>query len=232
MLFYLDNFQSQAPPGAVTLGGGNDRLGAAGAAQVSVQDRCQDDASRQVQVQIPIMPPPQPNRPQRGLNENYARELMELHTLGVDAGYTQQDVVELARILTGWTIDRPQVGGSFVFRPQSHDAGDKVLLGTKFPGGKGLEEGERALDLLASHPSTAKHIAFKLAQRFVADTPPQALVDRAAKKFTDTKGDLREVTRVIVTSPEFFAADAYRAKVKTPFEFVVVRRPRRRTRTS
>jgi len=221
MLFYLDNFQSQAPAGAVTLGPGNtDRRGRGGQPQPRRPGQMPGQV-RPGQMQIPIMPQPQPNRPQRGLNENYARELMELHTLGVDAGYTQQDVVELARILTGWTIDRPQLGGSFVFRPQSHDAGEKVLLGTKFPGGKGMEEGERALDLLASHPATAKHIAFKLAQRFVADTPPQPLVDRAAKKFTETKGNLREVTRVIITSPEFFAADAYRAKVKTPFEFVV-----------
>jgi uncharacterized protein (DUF1800 family) len=217
MLFYLDNFQSQAPPDAVTLGPGNDRRG-----QQARRPGMLPPGTRPGQIQIPIMPlpRPQPNRPQRGLNENYARELMELHTLGVDGGYTQKDVIELARILTGWTIDRPQLGGSFVFRPQSHDAGEKVLLGTKFPSGKGLEEGERALDLLASHPSTAKHIAFKLAQRFVADTPPQSLVDRAAKKFTDTKGDLREVTRLIITSPEFFSADAFRAKVKTPFEFV------------
>ena len=145
---------------------------------------------------------------------------MELHTLGVDGGYTQADVVALARILTGWTIDRPQQGGQFLFRPQTHDAGEKVLLGTRFPAGKGQEEGERALDLLAQHPATAKHIAFKLAQRFVADEPPAELVDRAAKKFRDTKGDLREVTKLIVTSPEFFADGAYRAKVKTPLEFV------------
>jgi uncharacterized protein (DUF1800 family) len=222
MLFYLDNFQSQAPPGAPTLGLNNDRLRGRGGLQrpdLIRPGQVRPGQMRPGQIQIPL--PPQPNRPQRGLNENYARELMELHTLGVDGGYTQQDVIELARILTGWTIDRPQLGGSFVFRPQSHDAGEKTLLGTKFPAGRGMEEGERALDLLAAHPSTAKHIAFKLAQRFVADTPPPALVARAAKKFTDTRGDLREVTRLIVTSPEFFSADAFRAKVKTPFEFVV-----------
>ena len=225
MLFYLDNFQSQAPAGAPTLGPGNDVRGGRGGQPRPGQMRPGQQRPgvfvRPGQVQIPIMPPPQPNRPQRGLNENYARELMELHTLGVDGGYTQKDVIELARILTGWTIDRPQLGGSFVFRPQGHDAGEKELLGVKFPAGKGLEEGERALDLLAAHPSTARHIAFKLAQRFVADEPPAALVDRAAKKFTETKGDLREVTRLIVTSPEFFAPASYRAKVKTPFEFVV-----------
>ena len=210
MLFYLDNFQSQAPPGAPVLAGNNARLGRLGRGGRVVPNR-------------PGMPnqPPAPQRPQRGLNENYARELMELHTLGVDGGYTQQDVIEVARILTGWTIDRPQLGGSFIFRPQVHDAGEKTVLGTKFPAGRGEEEGERLLDLLAAHPSTAKHIAFKLVQRFVADEPPPALVARVAKVFTDTKGDLRSVTRAVITSPEFFSDDVYRAKVKTPFEFVV-----------
>ena len=162
-----------------------------------------------------------PQRPARGLNENYARELMELHTLGVDGGYTQKDVIALARSSPAGRSTGRSSAAAFVFRPQMHDTGEKVLLGTKFPAGNGEDEGERVLDLLATHPATAQHIAFKLAQRFVADEPPQALVDRAAKMFLDTKGDLREVTRVIITSPEFFAADAYRAKVKTPFEFVV-----------
>jgi uncharacterized protein (DUF1800 family) len=205
MLFYLDNFQSQAPPGAETL------------AQAGRRGRG-NRAGRPPQMRPGQ---PQPQRPARGLNENYARELMELHTLGVDAGYTQQDVIEVARILTGWTIDQPRAGGAFVFRPQMHDAGEKSVLGVKFGKGKGEEEGERLLDMLAAHPSTARHIAFKLSQRFVADEPPAALVDRAAKVFLDTGGDLREVTRTIVTSPEFFSVDAYRAKVKTPLEFVV-----------
>ena len=156
----------------------------------------------------------------RGLNENYARELMELHTLGVDGGYTQQDVIELARILTGWTIEPPLQGGGFVFRPPMHDTGSKTFLGATF-GGSGHDEGERALDLLARHPSTARHIAFKLAQRFVADDPPASLVDRAREKFIASKGNLREVVRTIITAPEFFSPDAYRAKVKTPLEFVV-----------
>jgi uncharacterized protein (DUF1800 family) len=215
MLFYLDNFQSQAPPGAPVLSGfGDPRLGRGRGAQVG---------RRPVPFPNPGMPnqPTPPQRPQRGLNENYARELMELHTLGVDGGYTQQDVIEVARILTGWTIDRPQLGGAFIFRPQAHDAGEKVVLGTKFPAGKGEEEGEKLLDLLAAHPATAKHIAFKLVQRFVADEPPPALVTRVAKTFTDTKGDLRAVTRAVISSPEFFSDDVYRAKVKTPFEFVV-----------
>jgi len=158
--------------------------------------------------------------PRRGLNENYARELLELHTLGVDGGYTQQDIVEVARAFTGWTIGRPGDQG-FRFAAAIHDRGAKKILGETIKSGGGIEDGERVLDLLARHPSTATHIARKLAERFVSDTPPQVLVDRAAAAFRKTDGDLREVVRVIVTSPEFFAPDSYRAKVKTPFEFVV-----------
>jgi uncharacterized protein (DUF1800 family) len=157
----------------------------------------------------------------RGLNENYARELMELHTLGVEGGYTQKDVQEVARTFTGWTIDAPRQGGSFRFNPRMHDDGEKVVLGHRIKAGGGKNDGERVLDILAAHPSTARFIATKLARRFVADTPPPPLVDRAAARFRDTRGDIREVVRTIVTSPEFFAAGAYRAKVKTPFEFVV-----------
>jgi hypothetical protein len=157
----------------------------------------------------------------RGVNENYARELMELHTLGVDGGYTQDDVINVARALTGWTLDRGAQGGRFVFRPQVHDAGEKVILGQKFPAGRGIEEGEAVLDLLARHPKTAQFIATKLARRFVSDTPPPALVQRAAATFTRTQGDIREVVRTIVSSPEFFSTAAYRAKVKSPFELVV-----------
>jgi uncharacterized protein (DUF1800 family) len=146
---------------------------------------------------------------------------MELHTLGVDGGYTQQDVINVARVFTGWTIDRPQQGGGFKFDDRVHDTTEKTILGVLFPAGHGQDEGERVLDLLAAHPSTAHHIAFELAQRFVADDPPKALVERAARKFMDTGGDLREVTRLIITSPEFFAAEALHAKVKTPFEFIV-----------
>jgi uncharacterized protein (DUF1800 family) len=164
----------------------------------------------------------QAQRPARGLNENYGRELLELHTLGVDGGYTQQDVVEVARAFTGWTIDSPRRGGgSFLFNPRMHDNGVKTVLGTAIPAGGGQRDGERVLDMLAAHPSTARHIARKLATRFVSDTPPQALVDRAAKVFLDTGGDLRHVTRAIVMSPEFLAAEARGVKVKTPFEFAV-----------
>jgi uncharacterized protein (DUF1800 family) len=157
--------------------------------------------------------------PARGLNENYARELMELHTLGVDGGYTQQDVIEVARALTGWTIDQQR--GAFRFDPVWHDAAPKTVLGTTLPGGRGLEDGERVLDLVARHPSTAKHIATKLARRFISDDPPPSVVDRCAKVFTKTDGDIRETLSCVVKSPEFLSPKAYRAKVKTPFEVVV-----------
>jgi uncharacterized protein (DUF1800 family) len=155
-----------------------------------------------------------------GLNENYARELLELHTLGVDGGYTQQDVVNVARAFTGWTM-RPREGSGFIFVPARHDRGEKIVLGHTIKAGGGVDDGERVLDIVAAHPATAKHIATELAIRFVSDTPPAALIDRVAAKFVDTKGDLREVMRTLLSSPEFMSPDAYRAKVKTPFEFVV-----------
>ncbi|MFL5538817.1 MAG: DUF1800 domain-containing protein [Longimicrobiaceae bacterium] len=170
-----------------------------------------------------------PARRQRptGLNENYARELMELHTLGVDGGYTQHDVIEVARALTGWTVDRGQGRGGggeaeprFIFRPALHDFGPKTILGHDFPAGRGQEEGEAVLDLLARSPATAHHVAFKLAQRFVADDPPPALVDRLAGVFLRTDGDLRAVTRALFTSPELYDASLRGTKVKTPLEFV------------
>jgi uncharacterized protein (DUF1800 family) len=171
------------------------------------------------------MPPParvpaQNKNAPKGLNENYGRELMELHTLGVDGGYTQKDVTEVARAFTGWTIDRPRQGGGFTFNARLHDPGQKIVLGHTIKAGGGESDGEQVLDILARHPSTATFIATKLARRFVGDTPPPALVQRAAARFRDTDGDLREVTRTILTSPEFLSPDAYRAKVKTPFEFV------------
>ena len=210
MLFYLDNFQSRTAQQV--------------AVDVEMRRRLSDPGlppmqRRQLEQRLMQMQN-QPRRPQGGLNENYARELMELHTLGVDGGYTQQDVIDVAKVFTGWTIDRPQQGGSFVFRPQMHEPGSKTVLGKKIGEG-GEREGEQVLDLLATHPATAKHIAFKLAQRFVADEPPAALVERVAKRFLESKGDLREVTRAIITSPEFFDAKYVGAKVKTPFEFVV-----------
>jgi uncharacterized protein (DUF1800 family) len=207
MLLYLDNWQSVADSGRPVLTPLAPRVAQRRAAVI-----------RQVAQQRPQLAALAQRK--RGLNENYARELMELHTLGVDGGYTQQDVIEVARALTGWTLERGAQGGSFVFRPQVHDAGDKVILGHKFPGGHGEDEGERVLDLLARHPKTAEFISTKLARRLVSDTPPPALVKRAAATFRRTDGDIREVVRTIVTSPEFFSASAYRSKVKSPFELV------------
>jgi uncharacterized protein (DUF1800 family) len=152
------------------------------------------------------------------INENYAREIMELHTLGVDGGYTQKDVTELARVFTGWSIERGS--GEFRFRPFLHDRGAKTVLGQRLSGG-GMEEGERMVRFLARHPSTARHIATKLAQRLVSDDPPKALVDHVAKTFRDTNGDLRATVKAVVDSPEFWDPKAYRAKTKTPFEYVI-----------
>jgi uncharacterized protein (DUF1800 family) len=155
-----------------------------------------------------------------GLNENYARELMELHTLGVDGGYTQQDVTEVARCFTGWTIDRPRQGGAFLFRPRAHDPGSKQVLGERIPAGGGERDGERVIDILTRHPSTGRFIAAKLARHFVSDDPPAALVDRMAATFRTTDGDIRAVMTTLVTAPEFWSREAYRAKIKTPFEVV------------
>jgi hypothetical protein len=156
-----------------------------------------------------------------GLNENYGRELLELHTLGVDGGYTQQDVINVARALTGWTIRPPMMGGGFVFRPEMHDAGDKIVLGHRLKAGRGIEDGEDVLDIVARHPSTARYIATKLVRRFVSDDPPAVLVDEAAAVFTKTDGDIREVVHTIITSNEFYSRQAFRSKVKSPFEVVV-----------
>jgi hypothetical protein len=155
-----------------------------------------------------------------GLNENYGRELMELHTLSVNGGYTQHDVTELARVLTGWTIQPLEQGAAFQFDAKKHEPGDKVVIGQTIPE-NGMNEGMQVLDMLAHHPNTAKFICKKLAMRFVADDPPPALVERMAAKFLATDGDIREVLRTLFKSPEFWSAKAYRAKVKTPFEFVI-----------
>jgi len=204
MLFYLDNWLSAAPTGIPDSGFG-------------IRGR----KRRFALIPDPRSPIPansQNKKRSRGLNENYGRELLELHTLGVDGGYTQQDVIAVARAFTGWTIDR---GGNFRFVPALHDNGTKVVLGRTIKPGGGMEDGETVLDIVASHPSTAHHIAFELAQRLVADEPPAALVDRAAARFRATNGDLREAVRTIVTSPEFLAPEARHAKFKTPFELVV-----------
>ena len=156
-----------------------------------------------------------------GINENYAREIMELHTLGVEGGYTQKDVQEVARCLTGWTLDRPRQGTQFVFRQFMHDNGEKIVLGHKIPAGGGIKDGEMVIDILAHHPSTAKFISTKLVRRFVSDTPPQSLVDRVTAVYMKTDGDIREMLRTIFTSPEFNSKEAYRAKIKSPFELAV-----------
>jgi len=160
-------------------------------------------------------------RPVRGLNENYARELMELHTLGVDGGYTQKDVTEVARCFTGWTIRQPREGGDFFYNDRVHDKGEKTVLGVKIPAGGGRDDAEKVLDILARHPATARFISKKLARRFVADDPPQKLIDKMAKTFRDKNGDIREVMKTMLTSDEFFSQAVYRAKVKTPFEMIV-----------
>jgi len=159
-------------------------------------------------------------RPARGLNENYARELMELHTLGVDGGYTQKDVTEVARCFTGWTIRLPRQGGDFFYNDRVHDKGEKIVLGVMIPAGGGRDDAEKVLDILARHPATARFISKKLAQRFVTDDPPKKLIDKMAKTFRDKNGDIREVMKTM-TSDEFFSQAAYRAKVKTPFEMIV-----------
>jgi len=202
MLFYLDNWMSADPNGP------------------------HPQAPRaRFNRRFPMPPMPeaetQKKNAPKGLNENYGRELMELHTLGVDGGYTQKDVTEVARAFTGWTIQTPRLGGGYRFEPRLHDPGQKVVLGHVIKAGGGESDGEEVLDLLARHPSTARFIATALVRRFVGDTPPPALVDRAAARFRATDGDLREVMRTILTSPEFVSADAYGAKTKTPLEFVV-----------
>jgi hypothetical protein len=209
MLQYLDNWQSVADSGRPTLGRRPGQLTPRQRARLAERD-----------PQAAAMLEQAARRRPRGLNENYARELLELHTLGVDGGYTQQDVIEVARALTGWTLRPPAQGGRFRFRPQVHDAAEKTVLGTRFPAGRGIEDGEQVLDIVARHPSTATFIARKLAVRFVSDSPPPALVARAAETFRSTDGDLRATLATIVESPEFFARTAYRAKVKTPFELV------------
>jgi uncharacterized protein (DUF1800 family) len=200
MLFYLDNWLSAGPNSEVALG-------------VALR--------RNARNRYPYgHPPAKPKKRGSGLNENYGRELMELHTLGVNGGYTQKDVTELARVLTGWTIEEPRKGGGFKYEEKLHEPGDKLILGHRIKEG-GEREGRQVLHLLAHHPSTAHFICNKLAMRFVSDTPPSALVDRMAQTFLKKDGDIREVLKTMLKSPEFWSDDAYRAKVKTPLEFVV-----------
>ncbi|WP_343073316.1 DUF1800 domain-containing protein [Pyxidicoccus fallax] len=222
MLFYLDNWRStrdgmprllrRAPPEAMASPSDAMGDGASG-----------DEARSEDEAPPEAMASPDGGgeaEPRPGLNENYARELLELHTLGVDGGYTQRDVREVARAFTGWSIRRPRREPEFFFRRRAHDPDEKVVLGQRISAG-GRKDGEQVLDLLARHPATARHIATKLARRFVSDTPPPALVERVAKAFLDSDGDLRTVYRALFQSPEFWAAEARGTKVKTPFEFVV-----------
>jgi uncharacterized protein (DUF1800 family) len=207
MLFYLDNWTSADPNGLhPALHGQRSGHGSLGPRMFP---KAQANPSTQ-----------RKNAP-KGLNENYGRELLELHTLGVDGGYTQEDVTEVARAFTGWTIEKPRQGGGFVFRPQLHDSGQKVVLGHVIKPGGGQSDGEQVLDILSKQPSTATFIATKLVRHFVSDNPPATLVGRAAERFRRTDGDLREVMRTILMSAEFRAVDSYGAKAKTPFEFVV-----------
>jgi uncharacterized protein (DUF1800 family) len=210
MLFYLDNWLSASPDAKMP-----PRRFGQGFAQPR---QGQPGQPGQMPNQPPGLPP-QGRR--RGLNENYAREVMELHTLGVDGGYTQKDVQEIARCFTGWTIREPRRGAEFIFNRFLHDDGEKVVLGTKIPADGGMRDGEMVIKLLAHHPSTAKFISTKLARKFVSDNPPQTLVDRLAQVFQKTDGDLREVLRALFTSPEFLSPESFRAKIKTPFEMTV-----------
>lgn len=202
MLYYLDNWQSRADSLHLTL---NEERAIARARNPIDAMRVRDQARRR----------------RAGLNENYGRELLELHTLGVDGGYTQQDVIAAARALTGWSIATPREGGRFVFRPEWHDAEPKQFLGVTLAGGRGIEDGEEVLDLIARHPSTARYIAKKLVRRFVSDSPPGSLVARAAAEFQRTDGDIRAVMALIVSSPEFYSRSAYGAKVKEPLALVI-----------
>jgi uncharacterized protein (DUF1800 family) len=245
MLFYLDNFQSASPNAARRPGAGlgprpqgglrglfPDQMMRGGRADARPGAPAQNPAQRPAQQQQTASQQPQQQRRQRGINENYARELMELHTLGVDGGYTQKDVQEVARCFTGWTIINPRgagnmrggmagEAGTFYFAPRMHDDGAKVVLGHKIPAGGGIKDGLMVLDILAHHPSTAKFIATKLARRFVMDEPTPQLVERTAAAFSRSNGDIRETLRALFASPEFNSPASYRAKIKTPFELAV-----------
>jgi uncharacterized protein (DUF1800 family) len=244
MLVYLDNFQSMSPdarlpqmrrggqfqrrPGAPGIGldnprpEGNDPLYRRQQMDRQMQrDQRQNPDQMTTPEQRQAQAAKGPQKRKSGINENYAREIMELHTLGVEGGYTQKDVQEVARCLTGWTVDRPRQGTQFVFREFMHDNGEKIVLGQKIPAGGGIKDGEMVIDILAHRASTAKFISTKLVRRFVSDTPPPALVDRVTAVYTKTDGDIREMMRTIFTSPEFNSREAYRAKIKSPFELAV-----------
>src|SRR5271166_2715815 len=205
MLFYLDNFLSADPR----------------AAERQAMQRAMRQARRNPYGWGAAPPRPQnPKKQERGLNENYGRELMELHTLGVDGGYTQKDVTEVARCFTGWTIEKPRENPVFKFDEKLHDPDPKHVLGKKISAG-GMKDGEQVIDLLTHHPSTAKFISTELARRFVSDVPPPALVARMSQTFLSEDGDLRAVMHTMIYSPEFWSRETYRAKIKTPYELVI-----------
>jgi uncharacterized protein (DUF1800 family) len=197
MLYYLDNWESVAP-GAFDVGPFAPRRGTVNGVPNSIIPTGLQNLAH-------------------GLNENYGREVMELHTLGVKGGYTQDDVIAVARCFTGWTVRNPE-RPEFVFAPFMHDSGEKTVLGHKIPAGGGEQDGLTVIDILAHHPSTAKFISLQLARHFVADNPPQALVDRMALTFTKTDGDLRAVMETMFRSPEFFSEGAWQARIKSPLE--------------
>ena len=206
MMFYLDNWESVAPGSQPPYQTRNGELGTR-----NRLFRLPRSAFRVVSA----------NRTPKGINENYARELLELHTLGVDGGYTQQDVIAVARIFTGWSIAPPPRGGGFEFHDWAHDRGAKTVLGVAFAPGHGEDEAVRLLALLANSPATMHHVSRQLCARFVADDPPDGCVDAAAAAWQRSGGDIREVLRAIFRSPDFWAPQNARAKVKTPLEFVV-----------
>jgi uncharacterized protein (DUF1800 family) len=246
MLFYLDNFQSVSPNAPSGFRGGQQRPRAQqpdsllGLLMGARRDRLLDrnpNMRQQPGANLPQQRPANPQRQRRGINENYARELMELHTLGVDGGYTQKDVQEVARCFTGWTIFAPrgagaavagmtgetarENAGSFFFNARVHDDGEKIVLGHKIAAGGGIKDGLTVIDILAHQPATAKFISAKLVRHFVADTPPETLVAKVAATYQKTDGDLREMLRTIFFSPEFNSQAAYRAKIKRPFELAI-----------
>lgn len=210
MLVYLDNFRSSK---AYELSPVEQKAAERIRRAVQGDDGDTTDADKMM-TEAAAVPAVQTKR---GLNENYGRELLELHTLGVNGGYTQQDVQDVARALTGWTLT-PRTG-AFTYRDRWHDDGAKKILGTEFPSGGGREEGEKVLDMLAAHPATAKRLATLLCQRFVADEPPERLVERVAAAYLKSKGDLRATYEALFLAPEFFAPEFLRAKTKSPFEF-------------
>jgi uncharacterized protein (DUF1800 family) len=205
MLFYLDNASNTVAHTVTPM-------------EAMITERIADRMTQNGNGAI-APPVPKVGGKKGGINENYAREVMELHTLGVDGGYTQQDVQEVARCFTGWTFSRQT--GEFMFRPRQHDNGAKVVLGHQIPADGGMQDGEMVLDILANHPATAHHIALEMCQRFVSDAPSDDLVNRIAGVFTQTGGDLRKVTEAILTSPEFLSPANYNNKIKSPLEFAV-----------